>query len=78
MRTLSKQKVIENHNLMDRMMAFYELSLTYEIDSVMFHVINNKIELEKIRLKNEVDEGDLVLINEVFEDRKEKYIKYFV
>ena len=73
MRTLSKQKVIENHNLMDRMLAFYELSLTYEIDSVMFNVINNKIELEKIRLKNEVDEGDLVLINEVFEDKK-KYI----
>ena len=73
MRTLAKQKVIENHNLMDRMLAFYELSLTYEIDSVMFNVINNKIELEKIRLKNEVDEGDLVLINEVFEDRK-KYI----
>ena len=70
MRTLSKQRVIENHNLMDRMLAFYELSLTYEIDSVMFNVINNKIELEKIRLKNEVDEGDLVLINEVFEDRK--------
>ena len=70
MRTLSKQKVIENHNLMDRMLAFYELSLTYEIDSVMFNVINNKIELEKIRLKNEVDEGDLVLINEVFEGRK--------
>ena len=55
---------------MDRMIAFYELSLTYEIDSVMFNVINNKIELEKIRLKNEVDEGDLVLINEVFEGRK--------
>lgn len=55
---------------MDRMLAFYELSLTYEIDSVMFNVINNKIELDKIRLKNEVDEGDLVLINEVFEDRK--------
>ena len=55
---------------MDRMLAFYELSLTYEIDSPMFNVINNKIELEKIRLKNEVDEGDLVLINEVFEDRK--------
>ena len=75
MRTLAKQKrkVIENHNLMDRMLAFYELSLTYEIDSVMFNVINNKIELEKIRLKNEVDEGDLVLINEVFEDKK-KYI----
>ena len=70
MRTLSKLKVIENHNLMDRMLAFYELSLTYEIDSPMFNVINNKIELEKIRLKNEVDEGDLVLINEVFEDRK--------
>ena len=72
MRTLSKQKrkVIENHNLMDRMLAFYELSLTYEIDSPMFNVINNKIELEKIRLKNEVDEGDLLLINEVFEDRK--------
>ena len=70
MRTLSKQKVIENHNLMDRMLAFYELSLTYEIDSPMFNVINNKIELEKIRLKNEVDEGNLVLINEVFEDRK--------
>ena len=70
MRTLSKQKVIKNHSLMDRMLAFYELSLTYEIDSPMFNVINNKIELEKIRLKNEVDEGDLVLINEVFEDRK--------
>ena len=72
MRTQSKpkQKIIENHNLMDRMLAFYELSLTYEIDSVMFNVINNKIELEKIRLKGEVDEGDLVLINEVFEDRK--------
>lgn len=72
MRTLSKpkRKIIENHNLMDRMLAFYELSLTYEIDSPMFNVINNKIELEKIRLKNEVDEGDLVLINEVFEDRK--------
>ena len=70
MRTLAKQKVIENHNLMDRMLAFYELSLTYEIDSVMFNVINNRIELEKIRLKNEVDEGDLVLINEVFEDKK--------
>lgn len=70
MRTLSKQRVIENHNLMDRMLAFYELSLTYEIDSPMFNVINNKIELEKIRLKNEVDEGDLVLINEVFEDKK--------
>ena len=55
---------------MDRMLAFYELSLTYEIDSPMFNVINNKIELEKIRLKNEVDEGDLVLINEVFENRK--------
>ena len=55
---------------MDRMIAFYELSLTYEIDSPMFNVINNKIELEKIRLKNEVDEGDLVLINEVFEDKK--------
>ena len=55
---------------MDRMLAFYELSLTYEIDSPMFNVINNKIELEKIRLKNEVDEGDLVLINEVFEDKK--------
>ena len=55
---------------MDRMIAFYELSLTYEIDSPMFNVINNKIELEKIRLKNEVDEGDLVLINEVFESRK--------
>ena len=55
---------------MDRMLAFYELSLTYEIDSPMFNVINNKIELEKIRLKNEVDEGDLALINEVFEDRK--------
>ena len=55
---------------MDRMLAFYELSLTYEIDSPMFNVINNKIELEKIRLKNEVDEGDLVLINEVFEDIK--------
>lgn len=72
MRTLAKpkRKVIENHNLMDRMIAFYELSLTYEIDSVMFHVINDKIELEKIRLKNEVDENDLVLINEVFEERK--------
>lgn len=55
---------------MDRIIAFYELSLTYEIDSVMFNVINNKIELEKIRLKKEVDESDLVLINEVFEDRK--------
>ena len=55
---------------MDRMIAFYELSLTYEIDSPMFNVINNKIELEKLRLKNEVDENDLVLINEVFEDRK--------
>ena len=55
---------------MDRMLAFYELSLTYEIDSPMFNVINNKIELEKLRLKNEVDENDLVLINEVFEDRK--------
>ncbi|MCY7731776.1 hypothetical protein MHY86_08695 [Aerococcus urinaeequi] len=75
MRTLAKpkKKVIENHNLMDRMLAFYKLSLTYEIDSPMFNVINNKIELEKIRLKNEVDEGDLVLINEVFEDKK-KYI----
>ena len=72
MRTLSKpkRKVIEKHNLMDRMLAFYELSLTYEIDSPMFNVINNKIELEKLRLKNEVDENDLVLINEVFEDRK--------
>lgn len=70
MRTQSKQRVIENHNLMDRMLAFYELSLTYEIDSPMFNVINNKIELEKIRLKNEVDEGDLMLINEVFEDKK--------
>ena len=55
---------------MDRMLAFYELSLTYEIDSPMFNVINDKIELEKIRLKNEVDAGDLVLINEVFEGRK--------
>ncbi len=72
MRTLSKpkRKVIENHNLMDRILAFYELSLTYEIDSPMFNVINNKIELEKIRLKNEVDENDLVLINEVFEEIK--------
>ncbi len=70
MRTQSKQRVIENHNLMDRMLAFYQLSITYEIDSPMFNVINNKIELEKIRLKNEVDEGDLVLINEVFEKRK--------
>lgn len=67
--SLKKEKVA-NHVLMDRMLAFYELSLTYEIDSPMFNVINNKIELEKIRLKNEVDEGDLVLINEVFEDRK--------